>query len=74
MLKKLFYGVAVLIIAVVAAININLNSKNYKFSDVFLTNVEALASEDNDHCPGCAPSGNGCYCKVWYPTCGEYEW
>ena len=43
MLKKLFYGVAVLIIAAVAAFNVNLNSNGDGLSDISLANVEALA-------------------------------
>ena len=43
MKKIFFYGVAVLIIAVVAAVNVNLHSHKNGLSDVSLANVEALA-------------------------------
>ena len=43
MKKKLFYGIAVLAIAVVAAWNVNVSSKGSGFSDISFANVEALA-------------------------------
>ena len=43
--KKIFYGIAVCIVAAIAAWNVNLSSKTKGMSDVSLANVEALASE-----------------------------
>jgi len=70
MKKKIFGGVAVLAIAVVAALNVIVSTNNHKISDISLTNVEALAGENLD-CPnGCYPNGSGCYkkCKEFHKT------
>jgi hypothetical protein len=46
--KSIFYGVAVLAIAAVAAINVNLNSQQGKeLSSLALENLEALSSSEN---------------------------
>jgi hypothetical protein len=67
MKKKVFYGSAVLVIAAVAAWNVNLNSQSNDLSDISLANVEALA-EESDECPnGCYCNGDGCYCNGWWP-------
>jgi len=44
MLKKIFGGIAILAIAVVAR-NVNVNSRTNGMSNVMLANVEALAEE-----------------------------
>ena len=46
MKKKFLYGIAVLIISVVAAVNVNLSSKGNGLSDVSFANVEALAGAE----------------------------
>jgi len=43
MKRNFFYGIAVLAIAVVAAMNVNLSSKGHGMSDVSMKNFEALA-------------------------------
>jgi hypothetical protein len=43
MKKKILGGIAVLAIAVVAAMNVNLNTTNADLSDTSLANVEVLA-------------------------------
>jgi len=45
MKTKIFGGIAVLVIAVVTAWNVNVNSRTNGMSDVMLANVEALAEE-----------------------------
>jgi hypothetical protein len=45
MKKKIFGGIAVLAIAAVAVMNVNLGTKNNDLSAVSLANVEALAIE-----------------------------
>ena len=57
MKKKIFGGIAVLAIAVVAAWNVNVNSRTNGMSDVQLANVEALAGESGS-------GGNSCYDTV----------
>jgi hypothetical protein len=47
MKKKIFGGIAVLAIAAVAVVNVNLNSQNNDLSDISLANVEALAVESD---------------------------
>jgi len=47
MKKRLFLGVAVLAIATVAALNVNLSVKSSNLSDVSLANIEALAQQEN---------------------------
>ena len=50
-LEKFGYILAILVITVVAAISMNLNSNKYGLSDMSLANVEALArSEGGDLC------------------------
>ena len=46
MRKKLFGGFAVLMVAVVAAWNVNFNPQTKGMSDVALANVEALAQSE----------------------------
>jgi len=45
MKKKIFGGIAVLVIAVVAAWNVNVSSRTNGMSNVMLANVEALGGE-----------------------------
>ncbi|MDR1582346.1 MAG: NVEALA domain-containing protein [Prevotellaceae bacterium] len=76
MKKKIFGGIAILAIAAVAVINVNLSSKSNDLSSVSLANIEALAQnakkalayEETSECPnGCYPNGSGCYCNGWWP-------
>ena len=64
MKKKFLYGIAVLIIAVVVAINVNLNSKGDGLSDVSLANVEALAQSESggNKIHALYDCGSGCLC------------
>ena len=71
MKKKLLYGLAVVVIAAVAAFNMNVSSNEYGLSDVSLANVEALAQGEN-------PLGDcrydpGYYCCVYWYGSGEME-
>jgi hypothetical protein len=54
MKHKIICGTAILFIAVVVVMNVNLGLKSNKLSGVSLTNVEALAEEGNSaqNCPG----------------------
>jgi len=56
MKKKIFGIVAILLIAVVTAWNVNLGSKTTGMSNVMLANVEALAQESNTPPPSCSCS------------------
>ena len=65
MKKKLLYGFAVLAIAAVAAVNVNLRSNRYGLSDVSLANVEALARTETTEefaAIGCECSEDKEYC------------
>ena len=81
MKKKLFYGFAVLGIAVVVAFNMNLSSNGSGLSDISLANVEALArDEGGGNCDGCADIGWGthqilkCDCSYtgWFSSCDRW--
>ena len=48
MKKKILYGVAVFVLAAIAAWNVNISTQNSGLSDVSLANVEALAVEINN--------------------------
>jgi hypothetical protein len=49
--KKILYGIAVLVIAVIAALNVNLGKQKDMLSSVALDNIEALAEESTSyHC------------------------
>ena len=48
--KKIFYGVAVCVVAAIAAWNVNFSSQTKGMSDISLSNVEALAQETTN-CP-----------------------
>ena len=45
--KKFGYIIAILVIAVVAAINMNLDSNSYDLSDWQLANIEALSRDES---------------------------
>jgi len=47
MIKKILGFLAILVIAVVVAINIHANSNNYGLSDISLDNVEVLAKGED---------------------------
>ena len=80
MLKKILCGLAVLMIAVVAAWNVNLSSKGGGLSDISLANVEALAKDEGGDCNGCSDIGWGshqvlkCDCKYtgWLSSCDRW--
>ena len=71
MKKKIFSGIAVLVIAVVAALNVNLNAEKDNSLSLALANVEALASESS-YCIGyhftIRPTTTG-----WTCTSGGYS-
>jgi hypothetical protein len=59
-LKLIFGGIAVLVIAAVAAWNVGLSSQKSKLSGTMLENVEALSSETGGNgCNGCSDIGWG---------------
>jgi hypothetical protein len=73
MRKVILGGIAAIVIAVVAAVNVNLNSQNDNLlSDLALANVEALAQEGNTgNCPGgssCSYSNSPGTCTVCCPA------
>ena len=43
--KKIFGSIAILVIAAIAAFNVNINTQEKGLSDISLANAEALASE-----------------------------
>lgn len=50
MKQKIIFGIIVLTVSTIAALNVYYSTNNYNLSDVSLANVEALAiSEDNPH-------------------------
>ena len=59
--KYYFLAIAIVGFATIAVFNVNLvlNSQS-KISDVSLENVEALASEDTNPCPGGSCTSLGC--------------
>lgn len=72
-MKKKFFGAAiVVVIAVSAMINVNLNKVSNK-GELALANVEALANTEQDgSCDhGCMGYGSGCYCLRWYEWYAE---
>jgi hypothetical protein len=58
MKKKILGGIAVLAIAAVAVMNVNLSSKSNDLSDVSLANIEALASGERENSVTCKGNGN----------------
>jgi hypothetical protein len=85
MKKNIFYGIAVAILAAVAAWNVSLgdNPKN-ALTDLQLANVEALATEEGDSCSGgncswqdsfgnqcsaCCPTGKNPMCNSMGCAC-----
>jgi hypothetical protein len=63
MKKFILGGVAAIVIAVLAAVNLSLSSQdNNLLSDLALANVEALGSEIGDACGGCSTSCYKTYC------------
>ena len=75
-LKKVFGFIAVLLIAVVAAWNVNFGSQTKGMSDVMLANVEALAQGENLSGKECRYKGSSTYdeyipCAADYPNIGQ---
>jgi hypothetical protein len=64
--KILFGGIAVLVIAAVAAWNVSLNSQKSELSDTMLANVEALAQSEGDpvYIPCCLMLNSTCNFSV----------
>jgi len=70
MKKKIFLGIAALVIVVMAAYNVNLGLKTYGMSDISLTNVEALADyEGPEVVIECSQYGNLPINKCWEQEC-----
>jgi hypothetical protein len=70
MKNKILYGIAVMVIAVIAAFNVTLSlQKNNNLSDLSLANIEALADGENGNCPGnyCSYSNYGETCSTCCP-------
>jgi len=66
MKKKIFGGIAILALVVMAAWNVSIGSKTNGITDIMLANVEALATSESVTCPnGCLPNGDGCTCNGW---------
>ena len=59
MKRKILGGIAILAIAAVAALNVNLGNQGNWLSDISLANVEALAGNE----PGEGSGGQACYWK-----------
>ena len=55
MKKIIIGGIATIAIVAAMALNVNFNAKNDNLSDIFLSNVEALAGNE-----GGVPDPNGC--------------
>jgi len=77
MKKKIFGGITVLVIAIVAAWNVNFSSKTNWMSNVMLSNVEALAQETAPiyYVLGCSNHNNYTMCgyTVTAQRCGAYS-
>jgi hypothetical protein len=83
MKKIILGGVAAIVIAVMAAVNVSMNSQNENLSDLALANVEALAAGEGTgsgntgpaEIVDCAGWGTGsrkiCMCQPNYPSCTE---
>ena len=70
--KKFGYIIALFVIAVVAAINMNVSTNKYGLSDRQLTNVEALAQGQVIIEELCLMGPNS-FCE-YPPCCGSSEW
>ena len=65
MKKIILGGVAAIVVAAFAVVNVNVNSQNDNLlSDLALANVEALCSEIGDACGGCSTNCAGPWCCV----------
>ncbi|MDR1221762.1 MAG: hypothetical protein LBL07_02630 [Tannerella sp.] len=60
MKKKMIGFLAVTVITVVAAVNVNLGMQKNTLSSVTLENVEALAQENNTYCHSGGPGSSQC--------------
>ena len=71
-MKKKFLGlIAIVAIAVVTALSVNVKSNDKGLTELGMANAKALAS---DLCPnGCVDGSGGCYCNGWYPCYAEAE-
>jgi hypothetical protein len=69
MKKIILGGIAVVVIAAVAAWNMGLNSQKSDLSDISLANVEALAQESSSsHCNRLCEEWPSTYCVLESPT------
>jgi hypothetical protein len=70
MKKIILGGVAAIVIAVLATVNVSLNSQNENLlSDLALANVEALAQESGGGGTNCTVIG---YAEMWSGGCKYY--
>lgn len=75
MKKKLLSIIVVSAIAFVTSYNVYISQNDRKLSELALSNIEALASNnEGGGCPnGCVQGWGGCYCNGWYPTFAEHS-
>jgi hypothetical protein len=67
MKKNIFYGLAILGIAIIAVVNVNLGSKSSNLSEVALKNLEALTQE------GTTPGYVTCYSTFSHEKMSDNE-
>ena len=73
-MKKKFLGViAIAVIALAVALNVNVKSNDYGLSDLALDNVEALASINPFCLNGCVDRSGECICYGSHPY-DEAKW
>jgi len=70
MKKIVFGGIAIVVIAVVAALSVNLKSNEYGLSEVGLSNAEALADKQQVQC--FVRPDYECCCNIYDRTSGCY--
>ena len=70
--KKIWLYLAIIVIAVVAAINMNTNANRYGLSDMELANAEALAQGEVIVGIPCAEVCKMCWC-MWFWDDGEVD-
>lgn len=76
MKKNILKATLVAAFALIAGFNVYNFQKSDILSDLALTNVEALAHDENgfDCINGCVSNGTGCECHGWHESYKEFEW
>ena len=59
--KKIIVLIIAMFVAIIATINVNINSNRQVLSDMFLANVEALAKNEYGTCVICGQTSCDCY-------------